>query len=249
MSTDRYFGWKKDQLDHRDHWYGYNPLLKLPAIFDMRKHFSPAYNQGRSNSCTGNAVAGACQYELLQHSKPYFNPSRLFIYYNTRVLENSVGSDSGATIRNSIKSVNKWGFCDEKYWLYTIPKVFTKPTSEAYSKALSYIVTSYGRVNQSRQALQLVLASYQPIIFGFSVYDSFTTKTVDKTGVVPMPGRNERRLGGHAVLLVGYDDARQRYIFRNSYGTSWGDKGYGYLPYNFLENPDLAGDFWVVKSV
>lgn len=203
-----------------------------------------------SGNCTAQAIAAACEYEWLQHKRGVdFIPSRLFIYYNERWLENTIPYDSGASLRDGMKAINKWGFCKEQLWPYMVPKFAVKPSDQAYRDGATKRVYQYSRVPQVRNTLCGALAAAQPITFGIAVYESFLKDNVENTGVVPMPSVNERFLGGHAILLVGYNNSVQSYIFRNSYGEGWGAKGYGLLPFSYVENPDLAGDFWAIKAV
>jgi C1A family cysteine protease len=244
------FGWVRDDLDQRDLQYALPEPSALPNSVDLRSALPAAYDQGNCNSCVGNALAGSLQYERRQHNKsPDYVPSRLFLYYNARLLDGDQNYDGGAQIRLSLKGINKYGYCKETTWRYLISNVRTRPSTSAYSEGLQNKVYKYESVRQQREYLQQLLAGGQPIIFGFGVYESYQSRTVSKTGIVPIPDRSERKLGGHAVLLVGYDDSRQLYKFRNSYGTSWGAEGNGFLPYNYVENPQLAGDFWIVREV
>jgi C1A family cysteine protease len=178
-----------------------------------------------------------------------FVPSRLFIYYNERVMEGTVNSDSGAQIRDGIKSVGKQGDCPESEWPYDIAEFAVKPTAKCYKDALKYEVLSYQRVVQTSSQMKGCLASGYPFVFGFSVYESFESPAVAKSGHASMPKPNERLLGGHAVVAVGYDDANQRFIVRNSWGSGWGMKGYFTLPYAYLLDQHLADDFWTIRAV
>jgi C1A family cysteine protease len=244
------FGWVRDDLDQRDLQYAMPEQLALPSSVDLRSAMPEIYDQGNCNSCVGNALAASLQYERMQHNKtPNYRPSRLFLYYNARLLDGDQNYDGGCQIRLALKGINKYGYCAGELWRYLISKVKVRPSTAAYRDGETHKVYKYESVRQDKYYLQQLLASGQPIIFGFGVYQSYQSRTVSKTGIVPLPERSERRLGGHAVLLVGYDNNRQLYKFRNSYGTGWGDAGNGYLPYAYVENPQLAGDFWIVREV
>jgi C1A family cysteine protease len=214
----------------------------------LRSKCPPVYDQGQLGSCTANAIAGAIQFDRRkQKLKPDFVPSRLFIYYNERVIEHSVQSDNGAQIRDGIKSVAKQGDCPESEWPYDISKFAVKPGPTCYKDALKYQALQYQRVPQIANQLKGCLASGYPFVFGFSVYDSFESDVVAKTGVLGMPGPKEKLLGGHAVLAVGYDDSKQVFIVRNSWGAGWGQNGYFTMPYAYLTDSNLADDLWTIR--
>jgi C1A family cysteine protease len=173
----------------------------------------------------------------------------LFIYYNERVIEGTVGEDSGAQIRDGIKSVAKQGAPHERLWPYKIAKFKTKPSKPAYSDAKAHPAVLYQRVTRDLQQFKGCLASGYPFVFGFTVYASFESDAVAQTGQVPMPAPSEKVLGGHAVLAVGYDSASSRFIVRNSWGPSWALKGYFTMPFDYLLNDNLSDDFWTIKLV
>jgi C1A family cysteine protease len=247
--SKRTYGWRADKPDQRDHLYA-APLagVVLPAKVDLRSGCPPVYDQGQLGSCTANAIAGALEFDQIKQQLPEATPSRLFIYYNERVMEHSVASDAGAEIRDGVKSVNKQGACSELLWSYDISRFAVRPTAQCYNAALQHRSASYQRVPQSLTQMKACLASGSPIIFGFTVYESFESDAVANTGIVPMPGLHESVLGGHAVLCVGYDDSTQRFIVRNSWGA-WGDGGYCYMPYAYLLSRSLASDFWTIKTI
>ncbi|KGS12211.1 C1 family peptidase [Pseudomonas tremae] len=250
--TVKQYGWIRDLPDHRDHLYAapVAALTTLPRSIDLRKHCPPVYDQGQLGSCTANGIAAAIQFDRMkQKLKPAFIPSRLFIYYNERVIEHSVSSDSGAMIRDGIKAVATLGDCPEKEWPYDIAKFAVKPPPACYKDAKKYKAVSYQKVAQHLNQMKGCLASGYPFVIGFSVYESFEKKKVAETGHAPMPAHDEKMLGGHCVLVVGYDDAHQRFLLRNSWGVSWGMEGYFTMPYGYLMDPNLSSDFWTIRII
>jgi C1A family cysteine protease len=250
--STRGYGWVPDLPDHRDRVFQAPARRRasLPRRVDLRSGCPPVYDQGDLGSCTANAIAAALQFDFIKQGlADAFPPSRLFIYYNERVIENTVDEDSGAMIRDGIKSVSKEGAAHEELWPYEIGKFKTKPTARAYSDALKHRSVLYQRVPQLLPQLKGCLAEGYPFVFGFSVYESFESDKVAKTGNMPMPQRKEKQLGGHAVLAVGYDDVTKRFLIRNSWGPKWAMAGYFTMPYEYMTNANLADDFWTIKQV
>jgi C1A family cysteine protease len=241
------YHWLPDKPDNRDYKYTLNSTSQ-PNIIDLRYYCSPIEDQGQLGSCTGNAVAGAI--ELLdKRAGKTLDVSRLFIYYYERLLEGTVNYDNGAYIRDGIKACYTYGAPLESLWPYDISKFRTAPSSAATTDALKRKVTLYQRIADHAGCLD-ALSNRYPVIIGFNVYSSFETTSVARTGIMPYPNtRTERLLGGHAVLLVGYDKARQVYIVRNSWGTGWGDGGYFYMPFQVIQNASMSSDFWIIKAV
>jgi C1A family cysteine protease len=245
------YGWIPDQPDQRDHLYAAPPqfLAALPSSTDLRAQCPPVYDQGQLGSCTANAIGGAIEFERLKQKLPDFAPSRLFIYYNERVIEGTVRSDSGAQIRDGIKTVASQGVCPETEWPYDIAKFEQKPPAKAYADALTDCAVSYQSLIQDASQMKGCLASGFPFVFGFTVYESFESQAVAQSGHAPMPASSERAIGGHAVMAVGYDDSNQWFIVRNSWGPTWGLKGYFTLPYAYLIQASLSSDFWTIRIV
>lgn len=246
------YGWTRDLPDARDFQYT-APLARyphgLPKSVDLRSECPPVYDQGQLGCCTGNGIAGAIEFDQRKLGKKAFTPSRLFIYYNERVIEGTVSQDSGAQIRDGIKTVATIGAPPETDWPYNISAFTDKPPASAYADAKLDLVTTYSRVSQNLTQMQGCLAEGFPFVLGFTVYESFESQAVAESGIVPMPTTGEKVVGGHCVVAVGYDDTKRAFIIRNSWGTGWGLHGYCYMPYEYLITANLASDFWTIRSV
>ena len=244
------YGWRRDHPEHSDIRYDATSPLDLPAKVDLRDQCPAVLNQGELGSCTANAIANAHLFEQMkQKAKKTFLPSRLFIYYNERLINNSIESDSGAELRDGIKTISKQGVCSELHWLYDVLKFAKKPNAKCYKEGLKHKAITYAKVSQDLPSMKHCLASGYPFVIGFSVYESFESDEMAKTGEGQLPDLFENFLGGHAVLVVGYDDKNQRFNVMNSWGEEWGDKGFFTLPYEYLCNNDLSSDFWTVRMV
>jgi C1A family cysteine protease len=257
------YRWLPDPPDARDQLYQLNTSLTLAPAVDLRQFCSPIEDQGNIGSCTGNAIAG--QIELIQrktNAGSGKDVSRLFIYYEERVLMGSVRFDSGAYIRDGIKVVNKKGAPLESLWPYNTARFASKPPNAAYTDALRRKVTGYQRCTNFA-AVKNAVAAGNPVTIGFTVYSSFEGAWADipsgqsGSGMMPFPSvATEQELGGHAVCIVGYNDnmpvagrANGRFIVRNSWGTNWGDNGYFYMPYDVIKDARMSSDFWLISAV
>jgi C1A family cysteine protease len=246
------YGWNRDLPDGRDFMYAapVEVISALPKTVDLRPRCPDVYDQGQLGSCTANAIGAALEFDQMKQQEPDpFTPSRLFIYYNERVIEGTVSSDSGAQIRDGVKSVNQLGAPPETAWPYMITKFRNKPPKTAYTDALKNQAIIYQRLTPTLSQLKGCVASGYPFVFGFTVYESFESAAVAKSGKVPMPQADEQQLGGHAVLAVGYQESSQTFIVRNSWGSGWGMEGYFTMPYPYLLQPTLSSDFWTIRSV
>ena len=215
-----------DLPDHRDFTYAAiaPKLVRLPAKIDLRPKCSAVEDQGQLGSCTANALVGALEFLEKKDNVPFSDLSRLFVYYNERVIGGMVNEDSGAFLRDGIKSLAKQGVCPEKQWRYRIARFKKKPTRACFVAAKKHEITSYHRIERLDE-MRTCLADGFPFVFGFSVYESFESNAVAESGVLNMPKPSEAMKGGHAVMAVGYDDAQRRFIIRNSWGDRLGQKG------------------------
>ena len=250
--TSKYYGWNPSRPDWRDTKFAFKPkVCRLADRVDLRGvNMPPVYDQGQLGSCTANAIAAAYDFAHASEGLGFINPSRLFIYANERIMEGTeLSNDSGAQIRDGVKCVSTMGVCPETEWPYIENQFSVAPPKECYEAALKVLVLEYQSVGQLDIMAALNQPKPKPVIVGFTVYESFESAEVARTGIVPMPLRNESVVGGHAVVAVGYDLEASTYLFRNSWSASWAKAGYFTLPRAYVENPDLASDFWVLSKV
>lgn len=243
------------------------PRAGLPKSIDLRPQCPPIYDQGTLGSCTGNGLAAAFAFIehhklnskpntnsfLKPHLKPdsnktWFMPSRLFIYYNERRMEGTIPDDAGASIADGVKSIHDIGVCSETHWPYDITKFTQQPPTLLYKEAAKHRTNKYRRLSNDLIQLKTALAQNSLVVFGICVYESFQSDEVARTGIVPMPGPNEHFLGGHCIVLCGYNDETSMFIVRNSWGTQWGQQGYCEMPYTYVSDENLSCDFWAIVS-
>jgi hypothetical protein len=224
----------------------------LPPKVDLRSHMTKVEDQGQLSSCVANAVAGAYEYLVKRHcGEDAYDVSRLFIYYNARAREDATDEDGGAIIADAIESLRESGACSEETWPYEPDNVSAEPSAEAFEEAAGFLVEDMKLVPTTAAAWKSALAEGYPIIFGISLFESFDKHK--RRGVVPLPSPRESSReshGGHAMLCVGYSDPDRVFIVRNSWGEDWGDKGYCYIPYDYLMNPKFNdGDSWIIRRL
>ena len=247
----RKYGLRWQKSDKRDLLY--TPHAKLladrPVMVNLRDQMPAIYDQENIGSCTAQSVCALMEY-LNMKQGDIFEPSRLYTYYNNRVMMGwwYLFIDSGATIRDSIKSVAKYGICAESLWPYDTKKYWRTPPAKAYADGKKQQALQYEAVVNLHEHIETRLAEGFPVDLGIPIYTSFQSEAAAKTGVVPMPvPATETLLGGHAVLCIGYDRDKQIYYMRNSWGEEWGDKGYFTIPYQYMK--ELASDLWTITLV
>jgi C1A family cysteine protease len=236
------------------------PKGALAATMDLRAWCSPIENQGNLGSCTAHAAVGLLEYYERRAYGKHLDGSRRFLYKVTRNMLGWVG-DTGAYIRSTMGAMVLFGVPPEKYWLYIIPQFDVEPSSFVYILGQSYQAVSYYRLDSLGTTPTVLLARIKqyllaglPSMFGFPVYSSIAQAA--STGKIPFPYAGDAIWGGHAVMAVGFDDAIQikhsnpsapvttgALVIRNSWGTSWGASGYGWLPYDYVLRGG-AVDWW-----
>ncbi|XP_019850821.1 PREDICTED: uncharacterized protein LOC109581284 [Amphimedon queenslandica] len=255
MAVVRYYGAKPDEPDDNDKRkkYGGHEIPSGGTNVDLSHYVHHVYDQENLHSCTANALCAAYGMDLVKQSQTiaagyYFDPSRLFLYYNTREREGSQSKDSGASIRDTVESMNGKGVCKESDWPYTVWKFNQKPPHSAYVAAVGNNLCKYERLDHKIDQFRACLKDNCPFVFGFKVYASFHNISGPKY-TMQMPKAHERDGGSferHAVVAVGYNDTKQHIKVLNSWGSDWGDNGYFYMPYQFIENRFFCFDFWKI---
>lgn len=215
-------------------------IINNKKITDLRNNFPEVYDQGKIGSCTANALCSIFEYD----SKYKFRGSRLFLYYNERLLINETDKDEGAYLIDGITSLQTHGICDEKYWEYIIENIYTKPTNEAYINAKNNFIIEAFTISNNIESIKEWLDKNEPIATGIPIYSNFISS---KTGIIENPNKSDKLLGGHAVIICGYNDFDERFIMRNSWGTHWGDNGYFYLSYSYILNINNI-ELWIISK-
>ena len=213
----------------------------------LTKDFPPnIWNQGETNSCTAQSICA-----LYYYLNKGIDTSRLFQYYNERLLMNIVSQDVGVSLRDSMNALFTYGICAEDLWPFDIPNLTIKPTEACYTSASLGSIQSASKFNttnpsfvtQIKNALSLGLG----VMIGIVVYPSMESEATAVTGIIPMPNEaTEQPIGGHALPLEGYSDKYSGFFFRNSWGSDWGQRGNGVIPYAYLEKYCISA--WMLSN-
>jgi len=248
MNTERRFGWRQSNPDYRDIYRYKAPAGPFAKKLDLRNWIAlPVYDQGAEGTCVANAGCSCHLYvQIKQAAKQIINPSRKYVYYGSRVFEGLTAYDSGATIRDGAKALARWGACDESEWPYS-KLVNIQPTPGCYESGEKHQITNYFRIPQDERSIKACLRDGFPLMFGATLYESFYD--IGKDGMMKMPAAKEDRLGGHAITIVGWDDAISSFIIQNSWGEYWADHGFFCMPYKYALDRDFCADFWTLRMV
>jgi C1A family cysteine protease len=226
-------------------------ILKFhfPTYVDLRDKFPEPYEQGNLGSCAANAIASVIQFIRRKEGLEDYTPSRLMLYYLARQYRGTITQDRGVYITEGVRALCEYGTCSETLWPYEIEKRFkAKPSPECFEAArLARICENIipFPLKQTAKSFKMALVNSQPVILTTRLYDSFYSNEAKKTGVIPFPNvKKDKKIESHALTLVGYNDFKQCFIVRNSWGLGWGDKGYCYMPYKYILNKKLTYDCW-----
>lgn len=251
MKTERKYGHIKDKPDPRDYIFKASlPLIGDYYPVDLRSECPPVIDQKNLASCTACATTAMVQFVRNKQKLEGWQPSPLFTYYTTRILESTVSVDGGAQVRNALKSTVNYGVVQENLWLYDPSKVFIRPEESIFNEGLKHQTLEYHRIVVSTNPMRHCLYEGYPFTFGLMLWDSFNSEETIKTGLVKTPNYlAENALGGHCMLCVGWKIINNEihFIVQNSWGTNWGDKGYCYIPESYMRNTNTAFDFWTIR--
>ena len=262
METKKYYtGLRRDSPDPRDliKQYGAHeiPSTDKHPMVDLRKYINQVYDQGNLNSCTANVLCAAYALELKRQaartksSYSYFDTSRLFLFYTSRAYVGHTEDNVGVSLRDAFKAMNKWGICRESIWPYNEEKLTWKPSFTSYREAVGNTITKYEYLDQDIHQFRACLKEGFPFAFGSELYDSFHGRENKTKGLMPMPSAEEIESDDyelHGLLAVGYDDNTECITCLNSWGESFGDKGYIYMPYEYITEPDRTFNFWKIEK-
>jgi C1A family cysteine protease len=234
---------KKDHRDSRDLFYNKPASNLLQSTVDLREWCSTIEDQLNLGSCVGQAVVGAFELMVNKFYPGRFQDlSRLFVYYNARLLDDLIDFDSGVTLKSGVKALHQYGVCAEEIWPYLTNKFNVMPSYHSYLDAESRCIDRYSRVETINDTIQIINDGY-PVITGIEVFGDFDNVGITSSPILSMPFSNTESTGSHAVVIVGYDNDQEYFICRNSFGKDWGDKGYFYMPYTYANS--YIWDSWM----
>jgi len=240
---------QRHRKSHHPH-HTFDSDSSITSSVDLRDKCPPVYDQGQLGSCTANALAGAYEFNEMQADQQVVGtPSRLFIYYNERAQEGDVSDDAGAFTGDGVNGMHTLGVVSESDWPYDVSKFADKPPQELFDSATSNTVTTFKQLTQDQDQIKQSLYQGYPVLFTADIFPAFEGTDVGQSGQVPMPSSGETSSGGHALLIVGFDDDKQTFIVRNSWGASWGDQGYCYFPYAYVLDQTYTSQIWVLLGV
>lgn len=241
MKCKFFLGCKKDKIDHRDLPMGIIlPPIKLPVSIDYTNRMSPIGNQGDEGTCVAFAsVDGVREYQEKKERKKYIDLSVRYVYWRCKQID-SIPDEEGTYPRIAMKVLQKYGVPQEKYWPY-IPHQTDKPRKEIDKFAKPFKILAYARLNSILEMKRSLIIN-GPFLAGVIIFDNWMTEKVGNTGFIPIPDKKNKRIGGHAICIIGYNEDKGLFKFKNSWGKEWGNKGYGYLDYEYIEKYSM--DSW-----
>lgn len=221
----------------------------LPTLVDLRPFWGEIFEQGDLGSCTANSISGNARFALSKvEPNICLHPSRLFIYYNARLISGEdIDEDDGLSIRDGCLALKKYGACNETIWPYNFIKFAKKPPTECYEDAKKYKYFAYFSIANNLNQIKQCLSQKNVVTFGAKLFDSFMSEHTRTTGIVAMPKEHEGSIGGHSMCIVGYNDETKMFAVANSWSEEWGNNGFCFMPYDYISNTEYCGDFYFLK--
>ena len=257
-NLDCYTGGKHDSPDPRDKIIVYKageiPSEEHPTS-DLREYIHEIYEQGKLHSSSATVLCAAYgmvlqrMAEMLNITHYHFEPSRLFVYYNTRRLNDTTRNNAATSIRDTFKAINRFGICQESFWPYNVERFSQKPSAACYSAAEGNSISEYGQLNQDIDQFRACLKEGVPFIFLMEIYDSFFSMEIDLMMLPSVKEIEQNTPKLHTVLAVGYDDNKQCITVLNSWGKSFGAEGFFSMPYAYIIDPKRTFDFWKIEKI
>ena len=267
VKSKRVLNWKKSEKRPDESEYLKITKKFTSSLVDLTtfKKFPNIYDQGELGSCTANALCCAYGFDVLNgnvqvastdvssssssSSSSVFEPSRLYLYYKEREKEHDIPDDNGAILSDGIYCLKNKGVCSEQKWPYVIQKFAVKPEADCDTEAVEHKLILSRAVKQTQSDIESCLSAGFPVVFGFVVYPEIQTLNSVDGWVLPLPKPSEQSIGGHAVVIVGFNSTTRLFKIRNSWGDAWGDQGHFYMPYDYVLNQNLASDFWLLTQI
>lgn len=231
---------RPSQHDLRDKVY-LKQNIALPESVDLRPYDSNIENQDNIGSCVASAITNAYEVQVkILYPEDFAELSRLFVYYHSRLFYNELESDMGSYLRDGLKSIKNYGVCNEEIWPYQYINFNKQPTPKCYLDATKRKITNYNILFTNDEICE-VLASNRPVVLGTEIFYDFMYVTKENPRL-PMPTEFTYSLNYHAVLIMGYDNSTNSFLIKNSYGPTWGDNGYAWIPYAYVNS--YASERW-----
>ena len=226
----------------------YHPVSTVPSSVDLRKDFTQIKDQGTMGACTAFALVGIFEYILKKNHQPDVDLSEQFVYYNARKANSKSQVDTGSSLTSIIETMKEQGVCLEHLFPYNPEDIASEPPVEAYEDAQARKVVSAKIVNNELHDIKSAVSEGYPVVVTLTIYDSFNPQN----GFIHIPEETEVRegkFGYHTMVICGYNDEARFFVVRNSWGLSFGDKGYCYIPYGYIEDENLMNGACIITEI
>ena len=233
------FNVPRSRPDPRDLTFAISQSIWMQQV-DLREWASPVESQYTLGSCVANAITNAYELMAKKQTGSDIDLSRLFLYYNTRLLQGTLGADTGSDMRTGLEAAAKFGICDETTWPYSLDKLNAQPPAICYTEAKSRSISNYRKLSGNDEIVDAVNDG-KPVVFGMDIFRDFMFLNAFRT-VVSIPSPTDVITGSHAMCIVGFDLDHQLFLAKNSFGTEWGDGGYCWIPFCYLAK--YGYDMW-----